>query len=65
MLSMVSFVSLLIHIYAVVTCPMMQEKQGTLQKPHFHSGNAFLVLSDNILQLFVSWELVGSAPTCL
>ncbi|AKB20019.1 F420H2 dehydrogenase subunit FpoL [Methanosarcina sp. WWM596] len=60
MLSMVSFVSLLIHIYAV---SYMSHDEG---KPRYFAETALftaamlsLVLSDNILQLFVSWELVG------
>lgn len=60
MLSMVSFVSLLIHIYAV---SYMSHEPG---KPRYFAETALftaamlsLVLSDNILQLFVSWELVG------
>lgn len=60
MLSMVSFVSLLIHIYAV---NYMSHDPG---KPRYFAETALftaamlsLVLSDNILQFFVSWELVG------
>src|SRR5690606_4057972 len=60
MLSMVSFVSLLIHIYAV---SYMSHDPG---KPRYFAETALftaamlsLVLSDNILQFFVSWELVG------
>lgn len=60
MLSMVSFVSLLIHIYAV---SYMSHEPG---KPRYFAETALftaamlsLILSDNILQLFVSWELVG------
>jgi proton-translocating NADH-quinone oxidoreductase chain L len=60
MLSMVSFVSLLIHIYAV---SYMSHEGG---QPRYFAETALftasmlsLVLSDNILQLFVSWELVG------
>ena len=60
MLSMVSFVSLLIHIYAV---SYMGHDPG---KPRYFAETALftaamlsLVLSDNILQFFVSWELVG------
>jgi F420H2 dehydrogenase subunit L len=60
MLSMVSFVSLLIHIYAV---SYMSHDTG---KPRYFAETALftaamllLVLSDNILQFFVSWELVG------
>ncbi len=60
MLSMVSFVSLLIHIYAV---GYMAHDPA---KPRYFAETALftaamlgLVLSDNILQLFVCWELVG------
>ena len=60
MLCMVSFVSLLIHIYAV---GYMSHDPA---KPRYFAETALftaamlsLVLSDNILQLFVSWELVG------
>ena len=56
MLSMVSFVSLLIHIYAV---SYMSHDPG---KPRYFAETALftaamlsLVLSDNILQFFVSW----------
>ncbi len=60
MFSMVSFVSFLIHIYAV---SYMSHDPG---KPRYFAETALftaamlsLVLSDNILQFFVSWELVG------
>ncbi len=60
MLSMVSFVSLLIHIYAV---SYMAHDPG---KPRYFAETSLftaamlsLVLSDNLLQFFVSWELVG------
>lgn len=60
MLSMVSFVSLLIHIYSV---SYMGHDPG---KPRYFAETSLftaamlsLVLSDNILQFFVSWELVG------
>ena len=60
MLSMVSFVSLLIHIYAV---GYMSHDPA---KPRYFAETALftaamlgLILSDNILQLFVCWELVG------
>jgi len=60
MLSMVSFVSLLIHIYSI---SYMSHDPG---KPRYFAETALftaamlsLVLSDNILQFFVSWELVG------
>lgn len=60
MLSMVSFVSLLIHIYAV------SYMSGDPGEPRYFAETALftaamlsLALSDNILQLFVSWELVG------
>jgi F420H2 dehydrogenase subunit L len=60
MLSMVTFVSLLIHIYAV---GYMSHDPA---KPRYFAETALftaamlgLILSDNILQLFVCWELVG------
>ncbi|MGI5992260.1 MAG: F420H2 dehydrogenase subunit FpoL [Methanosarcina sp.] len=60
MLSMVSFVSLLIHIYAV---SYMSHDPGKAryfaETALFTAAMLSLVLSDNILQLFVSWELVG------
>ncbi|AKB36033.1 NADH:ubiquinone oxidoreductase subunit L [Methanosarcina siciliae C2J] len=60
MLSMVSFVSLLIHIYAV---SYMSHDEGKAryfaETALFTAAMLSLVLSDNILQLFVSWELVG------
>ncbi len=60
MLSMVSFVSLLIHIYAV---SYMSHDAGKAryfaETALFTAAMLSLVLSDNILQLFVSWELVG------
>lgn len=60
MLSMVSFVSLLIHIYAV---SYMSHDAGKAryfaETALFTAAMLSLILSDNILQLFVSWELVG------
>jgi proton-translocating NADH-quinone oxidoreductase chain L len=60
MLSMVSFVSLLIHIYAV---SYMSHDPGKAryfaETALFTAAMLSLILSDNILQLFVSWELVG------
>ena len=60
MLSMVSFVSLLIHIYAV---SYMSHDTGKAryfaETALFTAAMLSLVLSDNILQFFVSWELVG------
>jgi len=60
MLMMVSFVSLLIHIYAV---GYMAHDPG---KPRYFAETSLftaamlsVVLSDNILQFFISWELVG------
>jgi NADH-quinone oxidoreductase subunit L len=60
MLSMVSFVSLLIHIYAV---GYMSHDKG---QPRYFAETALftaamlgVVLSDNILQFFICWELVG------
>jgi proton-translocating NADH-quinone oxidoreductase chain L len=60
MLLMVSFVSLLIHIYAI---GYMAHDPG---KPRYFAETALftaamlgVVLADNILQFFISWELVG------
>ena len=60
MLTMVTFVSMLIHIYAV---GYMSHDPA---KPRYFALTALftaamlaLILSDNILQMFVSWELVG------
>lgn len=60
MLMMVSFVSLLIHIYAV---GYMSHDPG---KPRYFAETSLftaamlaVVLSDNILQFFIAWELVG------
>jgi proton-translocating NADH-quinone oxidoreductase chain L len=60
MLMMVSFVSLLIHIYAV---GYMSHDPA---RPRYFAETALftaamlgVVLSDNILQFFISWELVG------
>lgn len=60
MLSMVSFVSLLIHIYAVsYMSGDPGEARYFAETSLFTAAMLSLVLSDNILQLFVSWELVG------
>lgn len=60
MLSMVSFVSLLIHIYAVsYMSGDPGEARYFAETALFTAAMLSLVLSDNILQLFVSWELVG------
>ncbi|MGB9930083.1 MAG: F420H2 dehydrogenase subunit FpoL [Methanosarcina sp.] len=60
MLTMVSFVSLLIHIYSV---SYMSHEPGKsryfAETSLFTAAMLSLILSDNILQLFVSWELVG------
>lgn len=60
MLVMVSFVSLLIHIYAV---GYMSHDPG---KPRYFAETSLftaamlgVVLSDNILQFFMAWEIVG------
>lgn len=60
MLCMVSFVSLLIHIYAVGYMSHDPAKSRYFAETAlFTAAMLSLVLSDNILQLFVSWELVG------
>ncbi|MCK4937174.1 MAG: dehydrogenase, partial [Methanosarcinales archaeon] len=60
MLMMVTFVSMLIHIYAI---GYMAHDPA---KPRYFAETALftaamlgVVLSDNILQFFISWELVG------
>ncbi|MCD4808822.1 MAG: dehydrogenase, partial [Methanosarcinales archaeon] len=60
MLMMVTFVSLLIHIYAI---GYMAHDPA---KPRYFAETALftaamlgVVLSDNILQFFIAWELVG------
>lgn len=60
MLCMVSFVSLLIHIYAVGYMAHDPSKPRYFAETAlFTAAMLSLILSDNILQLFVSWELVG------
>lgn len=60
MLSMVSFVSLLIHIYAVSYMGYDPGKPRYFAETSlFTAAMLSLVLSDNLLQFFVSWELVG------
>ena len=60
MLCMVSFVSLMIHIYA--TAYMDEDPNKSLyfaETALFTCGMLGLVLSNNLLQLFIFWELVG------
>ncbi|MDG6244792.1 MAG: F420H2 dehydrogenase subunit FpoL [Methanolobus sp.] len=60
MLSMVTFVSLLIHIYSVGY--MSHDKAPSryfAETALFTASMLGLILSDNILQLFICWELVG------
>ncbi|WP_406671213.1 F420H2 dehydrogenase subunit FpoL [Methanolobus sp. ZRKC4] len=60
MLSMVTFVSLLIHIYS--TGYMSHDKAPSryfAETALFTASMLGLILSDNILQLFICWELVG------
>ncbi|MDD2439723.1 MAG: F420H2 dehydrogenase subunit FpoL [Methanosarcinaceae archaeon] len=60
MLTMVSFVSLLIHIYAVGYMAHDPAKPRYFAETSlFTAAMLALILSDNIVQLFVSWELVG------
>ncbi|MCL7411244.1 MAG: F420H2 dehydrogenase subunit FpoL [Methanosarcinaceae archaeon] len=60
MLSMVTFVSLLIHIYAL---GYMSHDPGKAryfaETALFTAAMLGVILSDNILQLFICWELVG------
>ncbi|MBP1908901.1 F420H2 dehydrogenase subunit FpoL [Methanolobus bombayensis] len=60
MLTMVTLVSLLIHIYSVGY--MSHDKAPSryfAETALFTASMLGLVLSDNILQLFICWELVG------
>jgi NADH-quinone oxidoreductase subunit L len=60
MLMMVSFVSLLIHIYAVGYMAHDPAKPRYFAETSlFTAAKLSVVLSDNILQFFISWELVG------
>ncbi|MDP2767795.1 MAG: NADH-quinone oxidoreductase subunit L [Candidatus Methanoperedens sp.] len=60
MLLMVSFVSLLIHIYAVGYMAHDPAKPRYFAETSlFTAAMLAVVLSDNILQFFVAWELVG------
>ncbi len=60
MLTMVTFVSLLIHIYSIgyMSHDKAQPRYFALTAL-FTASMLGLILSDNILQLFVCWELVG------
>src|SRR5574341_13082 len=60
MLMMVSFVSLLIHIYAVGYMAHDPAKPRYFAETSlFTAAMLAVVLSDNILQFFIAWELVG------
>ncbi len=60
MLMMVSFVSLLIHIYAVGYMAHDPARPRYFAETSlFTAAMLSVVLSDNILQFFISWELVG------
>ncbi len=60
MLMMVSFVSLLIHIYAVGYMSHDPARPRYFAETSlFTAAMLSVILSDNILQFFVSWELVG------
>ncbi len=60
MLMMVSFVSLLIHIYAVGYMAHDPAKPRYFAETSlFTAAMLSVILSDNILQFFISWELVG------
>lgn len=60
MLMMVSFVSLLIHIYAVGYMAHDPARPRYFAETSlFTAAMLSVILSDNILQFFVSWELVG------
>jgi NADH-quinone oxidoreductase subunit L len=60
MLLMVSFVSLLIHIYAVGYMSHDSAKSRYFAETSlFTAAMLSVILSDNILQFFISWEVVG------
>ncbi len=60
MLLMVTFVSLLIHIYAVGYMAHDPAKPRYFAETSlFTAAMLAVVLSDNILQFFISWEIVG------
>ncbi|PWB56792.1 MAG: NADH-quinone oxidoreductase subunit L [Candidatus Methanoperedenaceae archaeon] len=60
MLMMVTFVSLLIHIYAVGYMSHDPAKPRYFAETSlFTAAMLSVILSDNILQFFISWELVG------
>ena len=60
MLMMVSFVSLLIHIYAVGYMSHDPARPRYFAETSlFTAAMLSVILSDNILQFFISWELVG------
>ncbi|KCZ72536.1 F420H2 dehydrogenase subunit L [Candidatus Methanoperedens nitroreducens] len=60
MLLMVSFVSLLIHIYAVGYMAHDPAKPRYFAETSlFTAAMLAVVLSDNILQFFIAWEIVG------
>jgi len=60
MLLMVSFVSLLIHIYAVGYMSHDPAKSRYFAETSlFTAAMLSVILSDNILQFFISWEIVG------
>ncbi|WP_205804358.1 F420H2 dehydrogenase subunit FpoL [Methanolobus halotolerans] len=60
MLTMVTFVSLLIHIYSVgYMSHDRSQSRYFAETALFTASMLSLILSDNILQLFISWELVG------
>jgi proton-translocating NADH-quinone oxidoreductase chain L len=60
MLMMVSFVSLLIHIYAVGYMSHDPAKSRYFAETSlFTAAMLSVILSDNILQFFISWEIVG------
>ncbi len=60
MLCMVSFVSLMIHIYALGYMEEDPDKSRYFAETSlFTCGMLGLVLSNNLLQLFIFWELVG------
>lgn len=60
MLMMVSFVSLIIHIYAIGYMAHDPAKPRYFAETSlFTAAMLAVVLSDNILQFFIAWELVG------
>ena len=59
LLFVVSFVGFLIHIFSLVIWLMMMQKLGTLGVYHFYVFYDWNHIADNLIMIFVFWELVG------